>query len=87
MEGVAEWQVNAVIVFLLTRKFSQRRVSGPMVVAMHLFHGAALRVFFRLLLLGFVGTTILSSMVLGFALVYSAVTLPGVSSSALRDFG
>jgi len=73
MEGVAEWQVNAVIVLLLTRKFTSRRVSSSMVGAMHLFHGAALGVVFRLLLLGLLGTTILSSTILSYAIVYSIV--------------
>ncbi len=71
MEGVAEWQVNAVIVWLLIRGFTRRRVSTSMVAAMHLFHGAVLGVVFRLLLLGFSGTTILSSQVLSYAIVYS----------------
>jgi len=42
-----------------------------MVVAMHLFHGAALGAVFRLLLLVVLGTTILSSTVLVDAIVYS----------------
>src|SRR5438552_7374666 len=71
MEGVAEWQVSAVIVSLLRRKFTRRRALTWMSVAMHLFHGAALGVVFRLLLLGLFGTTILSSLVLSYAMVYS----------------
>lgn len=63
MEGVAEWQVNAVIVSVLIRKFTHRRVVTSMAVAMHLFHGAVLGVVFRLLPLGLPGTTILSSIV------------------------
>src|SRR6266581_5307304 len=70
MEGVAEWQVNAVIVSVL-RKFTQRRVVASMSVAMHLLHGAALGIVFRLLLLGLLGTSILSSSVLSYAIVYS----------------
>jgi len=73
MEGIAEWQVNAVIVSVLIRKFTQRRVVAPMSVAMHLFHGASLGVVFRLLLLGLFGTAILSSSVLSYAIVYSIV--------------
>ena len=73
MEGIAEWQVNAVIVSVLIRKFTQRRVVAPMSVAMHLFHGASLGVVFRLLLIGIFGTTILSSSVLSYATVYSIV--------------
>jgi hypothetical protein len=72
MEGIAELQVNAVIVSQLIRKFTRRRVSSSMVVAMHLFHGAALGVVFRLLL-GLLGTTIPSSTVLIYAIVYSVV--------------
>jgi hypothetical protein len=73
MEGVAEWQVNAVMVSLLLRKFSKRRVVTWMSVAMHLFHGPPLGVVFRLLLLGLFGTTILSSLVLSYAILYSIV--------------
>src|SRR5260370_32272014 len=71
MEGVAEWQVNAAIVSVLIRKLTQRRVVAWMSVGMHLFHGAALGVVFRLLLLGLSGTMILSSQVLSYAIVYS----------------
>ncbi len=71
-EGVAEWQVNAVIVSVLIRKFTRRRVSSSMSVAMHLFHGAALGVVFRVLL-GSVGSTIPSFSVLIYAIVYSGV--------------
>jgi len=73
MEGVAEWQVNAVIVSVLIRKFTPRSVVASMSVAMHLFHGAALGIIFRLLLLGLLGTTILSLSVLSYAIVYSIV--------------
>ncbi len=71
MEGVAELQVNAVMVSLLLRKFTKRGVVTWMSVGMHLFHGAALGVVFRLLLLGLFGTMILSSQVLSYAIVYS----------------
>jgi len=73
MEGVAEWQVNAVIVSVLIRNFTQRRVVTSMSVAMHLIHGAALGIVFRLLILGLLGTTILLSTVLSYAIVYSLV--------------
>src|SRR6266566_9850093 len=73
MEGVAEWQVNAVVVSVLIRKFTQRRVVASMSVAMHLFHGVALGVLFRLLLLALLGTAILSSPVISYAIVYSVV--------------
>ncbi len=71
MEGVAELQVNAVMVSLLLRKFTKRAVVTWMSVGMHLFHGAALGVVFRLLLLGLFGTMILSFQVLSYAIVYS----------------
>src|SRR6058998_3327951 len=71
MEGVAEWQVNAVIVSLLIRRFTQRRVVASMSVAMHLIHGAALGIIFRLLLIALLETTILSSSIIGDAIVYS----------------
>jgi len=71
MEGVAEWQVNAVVVSVLIRKFTQRRVVASMSVAMHLIHGAALGIVFRLLLLALLGTAILSSSVLSYAIAYS----------------
>jgi len=73
MEGVAEWQVNAVIVSVLIRRLTQRRVGTSMSVAMHLIHGAALGIVFRLLLLALPGTAILSSSVVGHAIVYSIV--------------
>ncbi len=73
MEGVAEWQVNAVIFSVLIRKFTQRRVVASMSVAMHLIHGVLLGIVFRLLLLGLLGTTILTSSVLSYAIGYSVV--------------
>ena len=73
IEGVAEWQVNAVIVSVLIRKFTQRRVGTSMSVAMHLIHGAALGVVFRLLLIALLGSTILSSSIIVDAVVYSIV--------------
>src|SRR5712692_3314053 len=73
MEGVAEWQVNAAIVSVLIRKLTQRRVVVWMSVTMHLFHGAALGIVFRLLLLGLLVPGGLSSSVLGYAIVYSVV--------------
>jgi hypothetical protein len=73
MEGVAEWQVNAVIVSLLIRGSTRKRVSASMVVAMHLFHGAVLGIVFRLLLLGLVGSSFLSSLVPAYTIAYSAV--------------
>jgi len=73
MAGVAEWQVNAVIVSVLIRKFTQRRVIASMSVAMHLFHGSALGIVFRLLLLGLLGRTILSLSLLSYAVMYSIV--------------
>jgi len=73
IEGVAEWQVNAVIVSVLIRKFTQRRVVASMSVAMHLIHGAALGIVFRFLLLGLLGIAILSSSIIGDAIVYSIV--------------
>jgi uncharacterized protein YacL len=44
-----------------------------MVVIMHLFHGAALGIAFRLLMLGLLGTTFPSSTVLSYTIVYSIV--------------
>jgi hypothetical protein len=73
MEGVAEWQVNAAIVSVLIRRFTRRRVSPSMSVAMHLFHGAALGIVFRLLLLGSLGVTTQSSVVIGYAMFYNIV--------------
>jgi hypothetical protein len=72
IEGVTEWQVNAVIVSVLIRKFTRKRVNSSMTVAMHLFHGAALGIVFRVLL-GLLGAPILSSSVLIFAIAYSNV--------------
>jgi len=73
IEGVAEWQVNAVIVSLLIRKFTPRSVVASMSVAMHLLHGALLGIVFRLLLLGLLVTMILSLSALSYAIVYSIV--------------
>ena len=72
IEGVAEWQVNSVIVSMIIRKFSNRRVSASMSVGMHLLHGAALGIVFRVLL-SLLGTTILAPSVLIYAIVYSGV--------------
>ncbi len=69
---MAEWQVNAAIVSVIIRKFTRRRVSSLMSVAMHLFHGAALGVVFRVLL-GSVGTTTPSSTVPIYAILYSGI--------------
>src|SRR5207249_11686635 len=70
MEGVAEWQVNAVIVSVLIRRLTQRRVGTSMSVAMHLIHGAALGIVFRILLLALPVRAILSSSVVGHAIWY-----------------
>jgi hypothetical protein len=61
------------MVSLLLRKFTKRGVVTWMSVAMHLFHGAALGIVFRLLLLGLLVPGGLSSSVLGYAIVYSVV--------------
>ena len=72
MEGVAEWQVNAVIVSVLIRKFTNRRAGSAMAVVMHLFHGAVVGIAFRLLLF-LPGATIHPPTVLGYAILYSIV--------------
>ena len=72
IEGVAEWQVNSVIVSMLIRKFSNRRVSISMSVGVHLLHGAALGIVFRVLL-ALLGTAIPASSILTYAIVYSGV--------------
>jgi hypothetical protein len=72
MEGVAEWQVNSVIVWVLIRRFTRRRVLTSMSVAMHLFHGAALGFLF-LVLLDLLRTAILLPLVLLYAIVYSVL--------------
>src|SRR2546427_9187677 len=72
IEGVAEWQVNSVIVSMLIRKFSNRGVSVSMSVGMHLLHGAALGIVFRVLLV-LLGTAIPASSILTYAIVYSGV--------------
>jgi len=72
IEGVAEWQVNSVIVSMFIRKSSNRRVTIPKSVGMHLLHGAALGIVFRALLTS-QGTTIPASSVLAYAIVYSGV--------------
>jgi len=72
IEGVAEWQVNSVIVSMLIRKFSNRRVSISMSVGMHLLHGAALGIVFRALL-ALLGTAIPASSILTYSIVYNGV--------------
>src|SRR5712692_5503390 len=72
MRGVAEWQVNSVIVWVLIRKLTRRRVVSSMSVAMHLFHGAALGTLF-LVLLDYSQTTTLLPIVLVYAVVYSSL--------------
>src|SRR2546427_9664419 len=72
MGGVAEWQVNTVIVSVLIRKFTRRRAAFSLSVAMHLFHGAALGIFFRALLIVFRVNVLIPS-VLVYAILYSTV--------------
>jgi hypothetical protein len=72
MEGVAEWQVNSVIVWVLTRIFTKRRVSTSMSVASHLFHGAALGVLF-LVFLDMSQAPMLGSLLLLYSIVYSVL--------------
>jgi len=72
MGGVTEWQVNSVIIWVLIRKFTQRRVVSSTSVAMHWFHGAALGILFRVLL-DFSQTTILPPPALAYAIVYSSL--------------
>jgi hypothetical protein len=72
MEGVAEWQVNSIIVSVLIRRFTKRRVLTSMSIAMHLFHGAALGFVF-LVLLDMSQTAILLPPLLLYAIVYSVL--------------
>ncbi len=72
IERVAEWQVNSVIVSMLLRKFSNRSVSISMSVGMHLVHGAAMGIVFRVLL-ALLGTAIPASSILIYAIVYSGI--------------
>lgn len=67
MGGVAEWQVNTVIVSVLFRKFRHRRGGTSMSVAMHWFHGAALGIGFRVLL------NLSGMMILSLVLVYAVL--------------
>lgn len=84
MEGVAEWQINSVIVWVLIRKFTRRRVVTSMSVAMHLFHGAVLGSIF-LVLLDLLQTVAALPMVLVYALVYT-VLLWIISPYLTRNF-
>jgi hypothetical protein len=72
MEGVAEWQVNFVIVRVLIRIFTKRRVSTSMSVASHLFHGVALGVLF-LAFLDLSPAPVLGSLLLLYSIVYSVL--------------
>jgi hypothetical protein len=84
MEGVAEWQVNSVIVWVLIRKFTRRRVVTSMSVAMHLFHGAVLGFLF-FVILDLSQTSILLPSILVYAIVYS-ILLWIVSPYLTRKF-
>src|SRR5205807_10067078 len=72
IEGVAEWQVNSVIVTTLIRKFSNRRVGISMLVGLHLYHGAALSIVFRVLQ-ALLGTAVPAPSILIYAIVYSGL--------------
>src|SRR6266852_9206124 len=72
MEGVAEWQVNSVIVWVLIRKFTRRRVVTSMSVAMHLFHGAVLGFLFFVLLDLLQAANVLPTVII-YALVYTVL--------------
>jgi hypothetical protein len=72
MEGVAEWQVNSVIVRVFIRRFTERKVRTPMSVAMHLFHGAALGVLF-VAPLELLQTAVTLHLVLLYAIVYTVL--------------
>ena len=72
VDGVAEWQVNSAIVWLLIRKFTRRKVVTSMSVGMHLFHGAILGLLF-LVLLDLFQATILLPAILVYAVVYSTL--------------
>ena len=72
IEGVAEWQVNSVIVWVLIRKFTRRGVVTSMSVAMHLFHGAVLGPLFLAPLYLSKTATVLP-MILVYALAYSVL--------------
>ncbi|HEV2119901.1 MAG TPA: hypothetical protein VGS11_07355 [Candidatus Bathyarchaeia archaeon] len=72
LEGVAEWQVNSVMVSVLIRKFTQRRPGALMAVAMHLFHATILGILFLvLLILSQAAVLLLPTVVCG--VVYSIV--------------
>lgn len=72
MEGVAEWQVNFVIVWVMIRKFTGRRVVTSMSVAMHLFHGAVLGLLFLVLLDLLQRANVLPTVIV-YALVYTVL--------------
>jgi hypothetical protein len=84
MEGVAEWQINSVIVGVLIRRFAKRRVLTSMSVAMHMFHGAVLGFLF-LVLLDLLQTPNFLPLVLLCAIVYG-VLLWIVSPYLTRNF-
>ena len=72
LEGMAEWQVNSVIVSVLIRKFTRRRPGALMAVTMHLFHATILGTLFLALLI-LSQTPVLVLPTLGYGVVYSMV--------------
>ena len=72
LEGVAEWQVNTVIVSVLIRKFTRRKTGALMAVAMHLFHATILGILFLVLLI-ISRTPVLFPATVGYGVLYSIV--------------
>jgi hypothetical protein len=70
--GVAEWQINIVMVSIFIRRFKVRKAATSMAVAMHLLHGIILGMLFRLILF-FSGITLTTSLALIYAIAYSTL--------------
>lgn len=71
MQGVAEWQVNAVMVAVISRNRVSEKLRGRFAIVMHVAHGIALGVVLLFILLYIQVSRFLS--VLGLAIVYSVV--------------
>jgi hypothetical protein len=72
LEGVAEWQVNTVMVTVLTRKFTGKRPGVLAAVIMHLGHAIILGTLYQALL-ALTQTPVLFPLTVGYGIVYSII--------------
>jgi hypothetical protein len=72
LEGVAEWQVNTVMVTVLTRKITGKRPGALAAVTMHLGHATILGTLYQTLLT-LTQAPVLFPFTVGYGLVYSII--------------